>query len=64
MGRSDSRFLKLPEEVIIASMKGHQRYFPTFRDGKLDSSFIFVSNGVTDDYSKIINAEMSRVSKA
>ncbi len=54
MGRFDREFLELPKEVIIASMKEHQRYFPVFKDGELDSSFVFVSNGVTSDYSKII----------
>jgi len=46
--------LELPPEVIIASMKDHQRYFPVFENGKLSNKFIVVSNGVTDDYSKII----------
>jgi len=54
LGRFDKQFLELPKEVIIASMKEHQRYFPVFKNGELDSSFVFVSNGVTDDYSKII----------
>jgi len=54
LGRFDREFLELPKEVIIASMKEHQRYFPVFKGGELDSSFVFVSNGVTSDYSKII----------
>ncbi len=54
LGRFDREFLELPKEVIIASMKEHQRYFPVFKSGELDSSFVFVSNGVTSDYSKII----------
>ncbi len=54
LGRFDEKFLKLPPEVIITSMKEHQRYFPVFRDGKLDNSFVVVSNALTDDFSKVI----------
>ena len=54
LGTFDESFLELPPEVIIASMKEHQRYFPVFKDNRLSNQFIVVSNGVTDDYSKII----------
>ncbi len=54
LGTFDKSFLELPPEVIIASMKEHQRYFPVFKDNRLSNQFIVVSNGVTDDYSKII----------
>ncbi len=54
LGSFDELFLELPPEVIITSMKEHQRYFPVSKDGKLTNRFVVVSNGVTDDYSKII----------
>ena len=54
LGSFDKSFLELPPEVIIASMKEHQRYFPVFKNGELTNRFVVVSNGVTDDYSKII----------
>ena len=54
LGKFDEEFLKLPPEVIITSMKEHQRYFPVFKEGKLDNSFIVVSNALTDDFSKVI----------
>ncbi len=54
IGRFDEEFLRLPPEVIIASMKEHQRYFPVFKEGKLQNMFIVVSNALTDDYSKVI----------
>ncbi|NPA81463.1 MAG: glycine--tRNA ligase subunit beta [Epsilonproteobacteria bacterium] len=54
MGKFDEEFLKLPPEVIITSMKEHQRYFPVFKNGELTNAFIVVSNAVTDDFSKII----------
>jgi glycyl-tRNA synthetase beta chain len=54
LGKFDKKFLKLPAEVIIASMKEHQRYFPLFREGKLSEYFIVVSNANSDDYTQII----------
>jgi len=56
IGSFDESFLELPQEVIITSMKEHQRYFPVFnQDGNLSNKFVVVSNAVTDDYSKVIS---------
>ena len=45
LGRFDARFLELPREVVIATIKDHQRYFPIEGpDGRLTDSFITVSN--------------------
>ena len=54
LGSFDEEFLRLPPEVIITSMKEHQRYFPVFRDGKLINMFCVVSNALTEDFSKVI----------
>ncbi len=54
LGKFDEKFLQLPPEVIITSMKEHQRYFPVFKDGKLDNGFVVVSNALTDDFSEVI----------
>ena len=54
LGSFDEEFLRLPNEVIITSMKEHQRYFPVFKNGKLTNHFIVVSNAITDDYSLIV----------
>lgn len=54
LGSFDEEFLRLPPEVIITSMKEHQRYFPVFKDGKLINKFVVVSNAFTDDFSKVI----------
>ena len=54
LGSFDEEFLRLPSEVIITSMKEHQRYFPVFKNGKLSNHFIVVSNAITDDYSLIV----------
>lgn len=46
MGSFDEKFLDVPEEVLVTSMKNHQRYF-VVRDqaGKLMPNFISVRNG-------------------
>ncbi|MBC8238633.1 MAG: glycine--tRNA ligase subunit beta [Helicobacteraceae bacterium] len=54
LGSFDGEFLRLPPEVIITSMKEHQRYFPVFKDGILTNKFIVVSNALTDDFSHVI----------
>ena len=54
LGSFDEAFLRLPPEVIIVSMKEHQRYFPVFKEGKLINKFVVVSNALTNDFSKVI----------
>ena len=54
LGSFDEAFLRLPPEVIVTSMKEHQRYFPVFKDGKLINKFVVVSNAYTDDFSEVI----------
>lgn len=49
IGSFESKFLELPSEVLITSMKEHQRYFSVkSADGKLLPRFVGVRNG--DDY--------------
>lgn len=55
IGYFEEEYLALPSEVIITSMKEHQRYFPVFKEGKITNRFIVVSNAYTDDFSKVIN---------
>ena len=55
LGSFDESFLRLPPEVIIVSMKEHQRYFPVFKDGKLINKFVVVSNALTDDFSEVVS---------
>ncbi len=54
LGNFDEEFLALPDEVIIGSMKEHQRYFAVYKDGKITNKFIVVSNSYTEDFSHII----------
>lgn len=45
-GSFEESFLELPEQVLITSMKEHQRYFPVkTKDGKLLPFFVTVRNG-------------------
>lgn len=46
VGNFEERFIKLPSEVLITSMKEHQRYFPVKdSDGNLLPHFVGVRNG-------------------
>ncbi len=54
LGSFDESFLELPPEVIITSMKEHQRYFAVYDQGELSNRFVVVSNAYTDDYTKVI----------
>jgi len=45
LGQFDEEYLELPQEVLIAVMKKHQRYFPVVKDGKLLPYFVAVANG-------------------
>jgi glycyl-tRNA synthetase beta chain len=54
LGRFDESFLELPPEVIITSMREHQRYFPVFKEGKLINAFVVVSNALADDFTQVI----------
>lgn len=51
----EERFLAVPAEALVYTMKGDQKYFPIYdKNGKLLPHFIFVSNINPDDPSKII----------
>lgn len=54
LGQFDEEFLELPDEVIVNSMKEHQRYFAVYEDDKITNKFIVVSNSYTEDFSQII----------
>lgn len=55
MGRFDTKYLEVPEEVLVTSMKNHQRYF-VVRDqaGKLMPNFISVRNGNAEYLENVI----------
>ena len=55
MGSFDTKYLEVPEEVLVTSMKNHQRYF-VVRDqaGKLMPNFISVRNGNAEYLESVI----------
>jgi len=55
VGSFDEEFLELPSEVIVNSMKEHQRYFAVYKDGNITNKFIVVSNAYTKDFTQIIS---------
>ncbi|WP_216830043.1 glycine--tRNA ligase subunit beta [Alkalihalobacterium elongatum] len=66
-GSFDESFLEVPEEVLITSMREHQRYFPVqTEEGKLLPHFITVRNGnhehldnVVKGNEKVLRARLS-----
>ena len=51
----EERFLSVPAEALVYTMKGDQKYFPIYdKDGKLLPHFIFVSNINPEDPTAII----------
>jgi len=66
-GKYEEEFLNLPEEVLITSMKEHQRYFPVKnKGGKLLPYFVTVRNGdhnhlenVAKGNEKVLRARLS-----
>ncbi|HEY0033228.1 MAG TPA: glycine--tRNA ligase subunit beta [Devosia sp.] len=65
MGAFDPDFLKLPEEVIIATIRANQKCFCLRdKDGKLAPNFIITANTVATDGGTIITAGNERVIRA
>ncbi|MDH3510488.1 MAG: glycine--tRNA ligase subunit beta [Gammaproteobacteria bacterium] len=53
-GGFDAKFLRLPEEVLIATLQDHQRYFPVRSDdGSLMPNFIAISNLDSQDSEQV-----------
>ncbi len=65
MGSFDPAFLKLPEEVIIATIRANQKCF-CLRDaaGKLAPNFIITANTIAADGGTVITAGNERVIRA
>lgn len=55
LGSFDKEFLTLPAEVIITSMKEHQRYFAVEKKGILTNNFVVVANSLTSDFSMVVS---------
>lgn len=64
IGEFNADYLKLPKEVLVTSMREHQRYFPVVDDkGQLLAKFIAVKNGAAD-HLDIIRAGNEKVLRA
>lgn len=56
VGSFEDKFLSVPSEALIYTMKDNQKYFPVLdKDGKLLPRFIFVSNIVSRDPAQVIS---------
>jgi glycyl-tRNA synthetase beta chain len=65
LGTIDGQFMDVPPEVLIVSMKNHQRYFATIKnDGMLAGRFVVVANTVARDGGRAIVDGNERVLRA
>ena len=65
MGEIDDAFLAVPQEALIAAMRGHQKYFSCLNtNGKLANRFIVVANIDAPDGGTAITAGNERVLRA
>ncbi len=56
VGSFEERFLEVPAEPLISTMKDNQKYFPLLdKNGKLLNKFIFVANISSKDPNQIIS---------
>ncbi|MBD2809616.1 glycine--tRNA ligase subunit beta [Xenorhabdus sp. Vera] len=52
----EEKFLEVPAEALVYTMKGDQKYFPVYdKSGKLMANFIFVTNIESSDPQQIIS---------
>lgn len=63
VGTFNESYLNMPEEILITSMKEHQRYFPTYKDNNLQPYFVAVRNG-DDNFIEHVQLGNERVLKA
>ena len=55
-GSFDEKYLNIPDEVLITSMKDNQRYFEVYdEDGKLINHFISIRNGNSEYLDNVIS---------
>ena len=64
-GEFSPKFLEIPAEVLIAAMRGHQRYFALKEKGKglkLTPHFLFAANTHTDDDQVVVKGNQKVLS--
>jgi len=64
-GAIDAKFMDVPAEVLVTSMRAHQKYFATLdADGSLARHFVVVANMETTDGGRMVVAGNERVLRA
>lgn len=54
IGEFETKYLEIPEDVIVTVMASHQRYFPIYdNNGKLINKFITMANYIGDEFANI-----------
>ncbi|MGE0409843.1 MAG: glycine--tRNA ligase subunit beta [Amphiplicatus sp.] len=63
IGAFEAKFLALPDEVLTATMRGHQKYFSVKdpKTGRLANKFVFVANIEAPDGGKAMRTGYERV---
>ncbi len=65
LGRIESKFMDVPQEVLITAMRSHQKYFSLIdKNGKLAPYFITIANITTKDKGTKIISGNERVLRA
>lgn len=66
LGHFDARYLRLPAEVLVTSMKKHQKFFPVMGAEGLLAHFVGIRNGISIDqavvregYERVLAARLS-----
>lgn len=62
LGKIDQKYMNLPEEVLITSIKTNQRYFCFKNGAKLANYFVTIANVKTDNDELIINGNQKVLS--
>jgi glycyl-tRNA synthetase beta chain len=53
-GSFDEKFLEMPAEVLVTSMKNHQKFFAFNKDGKLANRFLVINNTRARDMALVV----------
>ncbi|MDI1226813.1 MAG: glycine--tRNA ligase subunit beta [bacterium] len=65
VGTFEKEYLDVPQEVLISTMRGNQKYIALLDDaGKLSNKFIVVANMITEDGGKQVVAGNEKVLRA
>ncbi len=64
LGSFDSKYLQLPDVVVITAMKQHQRYFAVVDEkGRLMNHFVAIANNL-DEYADVMRPGLEKVLRA